>query len=71
MQIPPYTFADISLLIVMMAIILRFTAEMSSPHYGLTNLIINKRKLRNAAFALSILFFVVVAIEIISLFIKP
>jgi hypothetical protein len=32
----------------------RILAELSSPHYGLTNLTVNKKKLRNAAFTLSI-----------------
>jgi hypothetical protein len=49
MQLPPLTFSDLSLLLVVGAIILLITAELASPHYGLTNLTINKKKLRNAA----------------------
>lgn len=49
MQLPPLTFLDLSLLLTVGAIILLITAELASPHYGLTNLAINKKKIRNAA----------------------
>jgi hypothetical protein len=52
------------------AIILLIAAELASPHYGLTNLTVNKKKLRNMALALSILFLIIVAIKIIGMFIN-
>jgi hypothetical protein len=67
MQLPPLTFPDLSLLLAVGAIILLITAELASPHYGLTNLTINKKKLRNAALTMSLLFLLTVAIKIISI----
>jgi hypothetical protein len=49
------------------AIILLITAELASPHYGLTNLTINKKKLRNAALTMTLLFLLIVAINIINI----
>lgn len=40
------------------------TAEFTSPCYGLTNLIIDKKKLRVTAFFVSILFLLTMAITI-------
>ncbi len=51
MQIP-LTFWDISLWLAVTAIILLITAELISPYYGQTNLLINKKKLKNAALTL-------------------
>jgi hypothetical protein len=67
MQLPPLTFLDLSLLLTVDAIILLIIAELASPHYGLTNLTINKKKLRNAALTTSLLFLVTVAIRIINI----
>ena len=67
MQLPPLTFSDLSLLLVVGAIILLITTELASPHYGLTNLTINKKKLRNAALIIGLLFLVTVAIKIINI----
>jgi hypothetical protein len=49
------------------AIILLIISEFASPHYGLTNLTINKKKLRNAAIATGLLFLVTVVIRIINI----
>jgi hypothetical protein len=49
------------------AITLLITAELTLPHYGLTNLTINKKKLRNAALATFLLFLVTVTITIINI----
>jgi len=67
MQLPPLTFSDLSLLLALGAIILLITAELTSPYYGLTNLTINKKKLRNAALTIGILFLVTVAIRIVNI----
>jgi hypothetical protein len=66
MQFPPLTFSDLSLLLVVGTIILLITVELTSPHYGLTNLTINKKKLRNVALTTCLLFLITVAIKIIS-----
>jgi len=60
----PLSFWDTSLLLAVTAIILLITSELVSPYYGKTNLIINKKRLRNIALAVSILFLITVAIRI-------
>jgi len=60
----PLSFWDISLLLAVTAIILLITSELVSPYYGKTNLIINKKRLRNIALAFSIVFLITVAIRI-------
>ena len=67
MQLPPLTFTDTSLLLMIGAIMLLITAELASPHYGHTNLTINKKKLENAAIASGTLFLITVAIRIINI----
>ena len=67
MQIPPLTFSDLSLLLVLGAVILLITAELESPYYGLTNLTINKKKLKNVALTMGLLFIVTVGIRIINI----
>jgi hypothetical protein len=49
------------------AIILLITAELASPYHGLTNLTINKKKLRNATLTMGLLFLLIVAIRIIGI----
>jgi len=67
----PLNFWDISLLLAIAAIILLITSEMLSPYHGKINIRINRKKLKNAAFAVSILFLATVAIRIISIIIAP
>ena len=68
MQIP-FNFGDISLVLAIAAIILMITAELTSPYYGLTNLTINKKKLKTAALATGTLFLITVAIRIYTIII--
>jgi hypothetical protein len=63
----PLGFWDISLWLAIIAIILLATAELISPYYGHTNLLINKKKLRKAALIMGILFLITVAIRIINI----
>lgn len=63
----PLTLWDISLLLAVTAIVLLVTSELLSPHYGTTNLKINKKRLRNAAITTSSLFLITVAIRIVGL----
>jgi len=60
----PLTFWDISLWLAVTAIILLATSELISPHYGQTSLIIEKRRLRQAALILGILFMITVIVRI-------
>lgn len=67
----PLGFWDISLLLAITAIILLITSELLSPHHGKINILINKKKLKNTAIVVSILFLVTVAIRMISIIISP
>ena len=67
----PLNFWDISLLLAITAIILLITSELLSPYHGKINIRVNRKKLRNATFAVSILFLATVAIRIISIIIAP
>jgi len=67
----PLTFWDISLLLAITAIILLITSEMLSPYHGKINIRIDKKKLKNAAFAVSILFLATVAIRIVNIILAP
>ena len=60
----PLSFWDISLWLAVTAIILLVTSELVSPHYGKTNIHIEKKKLRNVALTISILFLITVVIRI-------
>lgn len=63
MQLPPFSFTDLSLLCAMSAITLLVILEIASPYLGLTNFVINKKKLRISALILSILFLITFAIR--------
>jgi hypothetical protein len=67
----PLSFWDISLWLAITAIILLITSELISPYYGKTNLLINKKKLRNIALTVSTLFLATVAIRIVTIIISP
>jgi hypothetical protein len=63
----PLNLWDISLLLAVTAIILLITSEMLSPYYCKINILINRKRLKNTAWAFSILFLATVAIRIASL----
>jgi len=67
----PLGFWDISLLLAVTAIILLITSELLSPHYGKTNILINKKKLRNTAIIVSLLFLITVAVRIATIILTP
>ena len=67
----PLSFSDISLWLAITAVILLVTSELISPYYGKTNLLINKKRLRNAALTVSTLFLVTVAVRIVTIIISP
>jgi hypothetical protein len=60
----PLSLSDASLVLAVTAIVLLVTSEILSPYYGTANLKINKKRLRNAALTMSILFLATVAIRI-------
>jgi len=67
----PLSFWDISLLLAVMAIILLATSEIISPYYGKTSLIIEKKRLRQAALILGLLFIVTIIIRMYGVIILP
>ncbi len=70
MQYPPLLFTDFSLLFAVGTIVLLLTAELSSPYYGHTNLAVNRRKLKDAAYATGIIFLITACITIIQILLK-
>ena len=67
----PLSFWDISLWLAVTAIILLITSELISPYYGKTNILINKKRLRNVSIIVSTLFLITVAIRIATIIISP
>ena len=67
----PLSFWDISLWLAVTAIILLTTTELIPPHYGKTNLLIERKRLRNAALTISLLFLITVIIRICEIIITP
>jgi len=63
----PLTFWDISLLLAFISIILLVTAELTSPYHGLTNLLINRKRLRRVALIMGVFFMVTAAIRIVGI----
>ena len=67
----PLPFEDISMWLAITAIILLITSELISPRYGKTNLVINKKRLQNAALTVSTLFLITVAIRVANIIVSP
>jgi hypothetical protein len=65
MQLPPVTLTELGFLFALGAIILLLTAELSSTYYGNTNLTINRRRLKNAAYGIGVIFLITVATRIV------
>jgi len=60
----PLSFWDISLWLAFTAIILLITSEIISPFYGKTKILINKKRLRNVALVMGIIFLITMVIRI-------
>ena len=60
----PLSFWDVSLWLAVTAIILLATAELISPRYRRTSLVIEKKRLTQAALTLGILFLITVVIRV-------
>jgi hypothetical protein len=67
----PLSFWDTSLWLAVTAIILLITSELISPYYRRTNLLINKKRLKNIAIFFSLLFLATVAVEIVNIILNP
>ncbi len=63
----PLNFTDISLLLAFIAIVLLITSEMFSFYYGKINIQINRKRLRNVALLISILFLATLVLRIASM----
>jgi hypothetical protein len=63
----PLNFWDVSLLITITAIILLITSELLSPRYGEINIRINRRRLKIATLAFSLLFLGTVGLMVVDL----
>ena len=66
----PLDLLEISFLLAIMAIVLLVTSELLSPHHRKANILINKKKLRNAAVGFSVLFMITIGIRIIALILQ-
>jgi len=60
----PLSFSDVTLWLVITAIILLATSELISPYYGKTNLLIDKNRLRLAALGVGIVFIISILAQI-------
>ena len=67
----PLSFWDLSLWLAVTAIILLATSELISPYYGKTTLLIERKRLRNVALTISMLFLITVIIRIYEIIITP
>jgi hypothetical protein len=63
----PLNLLDISLLFAVTSIILLVTSALLSPSYGKINVLISKKKLRNAAITFSLLFLITVFVRAASI----
>ena len=67
----PLDFWDISLLLAVAAIILLVTSRLLSSSYRKINVLINKKKLKNIAITVSILFLITIAIRVATIILTP
>ena len=66
----PLTFWDFGLWLAITAIILLATVEFISPYHGMTNLLIEKKKLKHAALMIGTLFLFLIIIYMYQMVIK-
>ena len=67
----PLSFLDVSLWLAFAAIIMLITSEMVSFYYGRINVQIDRKRLRNAALIVSILFLATLVIRITGMVLAP
>jgi hypothetical protein len=63
----PLSFWDISFWLAVTAVVLLVASELIAPYWGKANILINKKRLKNAALAVSSLFLATVAVRILSM----
>ena len=67
----PLSFSDVSLWLAFAAIILLITSEMVSFYYGRINVQIDRKRLRNVALIVSILFLATIVVRITNMVLAP
>ena len=67
----PLNFSDVSLWLAFAALILLITSEMVSFYYGRINVQIDRKRLRNVALIVSILFLATIVIRITNMVLAP
>ena len=70
MLVPTLSLTDVTLLLAVGVIVLLLTIELSSPNYGQTNLAVDRKKLKNAAYVTGGLFLVTAGITIIQILLR-
>jgi hypothetical protein len=60
----PLSFWDISLWLAVSALIILVTSEVISPRYGRINMLIDRKRLRNVALVMGVLFLITVSVRI-------
>jgi hypothetical protein len=75
LQLPISYFNDlffgVSLLLAVGTITLLITLEITSSYHGITNAVVNRNKIRNAAVATSVLFLAIISIRVIAFLLNP
>ncbi|XES78256.1 MAG: hypothetical protein ACBZ72_05125 [Candidatus Bathyarchaeia archaeon] len=66
MQVPQLALDDVTFLFAIAAILLLVTFELASPNLTKTYLTLNKKQLKSAALAMSVLFFSTIALRIVN-----
>ena len=65
----PLDFFDISLWLAYQTILLSITVELLSPRYGQSNIVIDRKRLKNVASAVAVLFIISIMIYFVDLLI--
>jgi len=64
MALFPVGLGELSILFAVTALVLLITSEMLSPYHRRINILVSRKRMRNAAILFSVLFLTTVAIEI-------
>jgi hypothetical protein len=67
----PLSFWDISFWLAATAVVLLVTSELIAPYWGKANILINKKRLKNTALAVSIVFLATVVIRVFGVILGP
>jgi hypothetical protein len=61
---PPLSLTDLSLFTAILAVILSLTSELLSPYYGSTGIVMDRKRFRNVALLVAMIFISSVALRI-------